>query len=199
MPSQTPPEGRGTDPSLLAARRDQATVSKYGADISRTVAGVLTRQPATHVDHRGSVFEIVNDDPEYWSQPVVYAYQFSIHPGQIKGWGLHERKSDRYTLIRGDLLTLLHDARPDSPTYGVTQKVILSERGIRQLIIPPFVWHMNVAFGTQESILVNHPTEVYHHENPDRLLLPFDAPEIPVDVASYFPVQWRGANQSVPS
>jgi dTDP-4-dehydrorhamnose 3,5-epimerase len=182
--------GADLDPSVRAARRDLATVTKSGSVLGSRIEGVHTRQPPTHVDHRGTVFEIVNDDPEYWQHPIVYAYQFSVHPGQVKGWGLHERKHDRYTLLRGDLLTILHDARPASPTHGVTQKVVLSERGTRQLTIPPFVWHMNVALGTTEVILVNHPTEVYHHADPDRLLLPPDTPEIPVDVSEYYPKQW---------
>jgi dTDP-4-dehydrorhamnose 3,5-epimerase len=178
-------------PSIRAARRDHATVTKEGHDVSRVIDGVITRTPPTHTDHRGTVFEIFNDDPFYWSDPVVYCYQFSVHPGQVKGWGLHEHKVDRYTLIRGDVLTLLHDARPDSPTYGLTQKVALSERGLRQLLIPRYVWHLNIALGPSEAVLINHPTERYVHDNPDRMLLPPDTDVIPVDVYSLFPVQWR--------
>jgi len=106
---------------------------------------------------------------------------------------LHERKDDRYSLITGELLTILYDARLDSPTHGVVQKVTLTTQGVRQLRIPTGVWHMNVNVGSEEAFLVNHPTEAYHHANPDRLLLPWDAPEIPVDLREFFPIQFSGS------
>jgi hypothetical protein len=43
--------------------------------------------------------------------------------------------------------------------------------------------------GTEEVFLINHPTQVYKHENPDRLLLDWDTNEIPVDLAQFFPIQ----------
>jgi len=124
---------------------------------------------------------------DYWDGPVVYAYQFSVRPHQIKGWGLHERKADRYTIISGEVLLFLYDARADSPTHGVSMKFVLSDRGVRQVTIPPFVWHLSANVGSVDAHLVNFPTEVYHHESPDRRLLPWGTPEIPVDVRSHLP------------
>ena len=49
-----------------------------------------------HVDHRGSLFEIVNFDHPFWQEPVVYAYAITIRPGRIKGWGMHKLQTDRY-------------------------------------------------------------------------------------------------------
>jgi dTDP-4-dehydrorhamnose 3,5-epimerase len=34
---------------------------------------------------------------------------------------------------------------------------------------------------------VNFPTEPYNHEAPDRLMLPWDTDELPVDVSKYLP------------
>lgn len=186
---------RTVDATVTVAKRDVATVTKTGETVDTSIYGVKTRSVVTHMDHRGSVFEIFNEDPDYWTEPAVYNYQFSIFPGNIKGWGLHEFKIDRYTLTRGDVLTLLYDARTESPTHGLVQKVVLSERGVRQLTIPTHVWHINIALGNSESILVNHPTKTYVHDNPDRLLLPFDTTAIPADVRSFFPPQRKGMNQ----
>ena len=66
-----------------------------------------------------------------------------------------------------------------------------ADQGVRQLRIPTGVWHMNVNIGDHEAFLINHPTAVYHHEAPDRLLLPWDTDQLPVDLADYFPVQHR--------
>lgn len=178
------------DPSVTAARRDVATVTPSGQSLAHSIHGVSTVSPVNHVDHRGRVFEIYAGDSSHWEQPLVYCYAFTVRPGLTKGWGLHEHKDDRYTLISGELLTVLYDARVDSPTHGLVQKVTLTAEGIRQLRIPSGVWHLNVCLGPTEAYLINHPTQVYDHGAPDRLLLPWDSPEIPFDARSVFPAQF---------
>lgn len=167
--------------------RDRQTVTREGASTMETIDGVSTRTPVTHVDHRGALFEIYNGDPDVWPEPVVYAYQSSVFPGQIKGWSRHEIKGDRYTLTSGELLVLLFDGRKDSPTHGMLQTVPLSPRAVRQCTIPAGVWHMLINLGTEEAQLLNLPTHPYRHEQPDRILLPWDTDEIPVDVRQFLP------------
>lgn len=167
--------------------RDTQTVTSQGVSTLATVDGVVTRTPVVHLDHRGALFEINNGDPELWPEPIVYVYQTSVAPHQIKGWARHEVKVDRYTLSSGELLLLLYDGREGSRTHGVLQRVVLSPRGVRQVTIPVGVWHMLINLGNEEAYLVNLPTERYHHEAPDRILLPWDSPEIPVDVKAYLP------------
>lgn len=176
-----------TSPKDIVGTRDEQTVTKAGVSTAATIAGVKTRSTANHLDHRGSVFEIFEGDMDFWETPVVYAYQFSVRPHQMKGWGLHEHKIDRYTMITGEVLLFLYDSRPDSPTHGVSQKIVLSDRGVRQVIIPSFVWHLTVNLGLDEARLINFPTMVYHHEAPDRILLPWDSDSIPVDVSAHLP------------
>ena len=179
-----------SDPSVIAARKDSATVTPHGQSLAPCIEGVHTSAPVNHVDHRGRVFEIGGGAKSQWDQPVVYCYAFSVRPGQTKGWGLHEHKDDRYTLITGEVMTCLYDARGDSPTKGLVQKVILTPEGIRQLLIPSGVWHLTICLSTTEAFLINHPTQVYIHEAPDRLLLPWNTPDIPVDVRAYFHTQF---------
>ena len=167
--------------------RDEQTVTKSGAPTSRTIEGVKTRSTVNHVDHRGAVFEIYEGENDFFENPVVYAYQFSVAPRVIKGWGVHEHKADRYTIISGEILEFLYDGRPSSPTFGLTQRLVMSDRAVRQLIIPAGVWHLSVNLGDEEARLVNFPTEVYHHEAPDRRTLPWDSLEIPVHIADYLP------------
>jgi len=177
------------DSTVDAAVGDIQTVTSDGKQVGTTIDGVQMFAPTNHVDHRGRVFEIFPGMNDYWKDPVVYCYAFSVRHQQVKGWGLHREKDDRYTLITGELMTVLFDARLDSPTHGVVQKVTLSPQGIRQLLIPTGVWHMNVNIGESEVHLINHPTQVYHHANPDRLLLPWNTREISVDIAEFFPKQ----------
>ena len=177
------------DESVSASIRDQQTVTVAGRSTALSIEGVKTHMPVVHTDHRGRVFEIFPGEDEYWTKPIVYCYMFSVRVNQLKGWGLHLEKDDRYTLISGEIMTVLYDARLDSPTHGLVQRVYLSEQGVSQITIPPGIWHANVNIAQAESRLINHPTEVYHHERPDRLLLPWDTEKIPADLASLFPIQ----------
>ena len=167
--------------------RDVQTVTAVGRPTGRTIDGVVVHQPVTHADHRGWVFEMHNLDPALGGEPLVWAYADMIRPGQIKGWARHEVKVDRYTLIAGTMLMLLHDGRADSPTSGLTQAVVLSPVAARQVRIPVGVWHLIANPGPGEAYFVNLPTEPYHHDAPDRILLPWDTDELPVDVRDYLP------------
>lgn len=171
----------------LPGRPDVQTVTRDGRPTTPTIDGVELRTPVTHVDHRGALHEIYNGDPELWPEPIVHLYQSSVFAGQIKGWSRHTTKIDRYTLATGELLVLLYDGRPESPTHGVTQSIMITARGVRQVRIPAGVWHLLINLGPDEAHVINMPTEPYHHEAPDRILLPWDSDEIPVDVRSYLP------------
>lgn len=180
------------DATEQAAARDQATVTSQGTSLASTVEGVVTTSPVNHVDHRGRVFEVwPGVENEFWKDPVVYCYTFTVRTNQTKGWGLHQHKDDRYTLIHGEVLTVLYDARVDSASHGLVQKVTLTPQGTRQLLIPRGVWHININLAETESFLINHPTQVYEHSTPDRLLLPWDTESIPFDVNTVLPNQFR--------
>lgn len=84
------------------------------------------------------------------------------------------------------------DGRPGSPTEGLEQSVVLSPAAEQMLTIPTGVWHLDLNVGRDECILLNHPTRPYQHDDPDRWLLPWNTPEIPVDVSRYFPQQYAG-------
>ena len=96
-------------------------------------------------------------------------------------------KIDRYTLIVGQLLVLLHDARaglgdprPDAGRGAVDRARAADPDPRRRL-------HLLANIGGEDAHFVNLPTEPYHHEAPDRILLPWDTDELPVDVRHYLP------------
>ena len=179
------------DDSVKHSVKDIQTTMADGTRVEARIDGVLVNKVTNHIDNRGRLFEVWNSTQEFWQDPVVYCYMFSVRANTVKGWGIHLNKIDRYTLICGEIMTVLYDPRMQSPTFGNIQKVTLSEQGVRQLVIPKGVWHINVNVAERESFLINHPTEIYDHESPDRYLLPFDSSEIPFDVRSLFPIQNR--------
>ena len=180
-----------TEFERFGAVADGPTVDSSGVSLRGGIDGVLTRSVVSHVDHRGRVYELINiqRDPEFWNDPVIASYVFTIREGTIKGWGVHEHKEDRYNLISGETMTVLYDARFDSPTYQQVQEVSLSPQGIRQLLIPAGVWHLSVNVAPEETVLVNFPSQPYNYDAPDRLTLPWYSDNIPVDVEKYFPRQ----------
>jgi dTDP-4-dehydrorhamnose 3,5-epimerase len=187
------------DPSparaTLQGTCDVPTVRADGSSLSGNLHGVIAHQPPIHVDHRGALVEMFTR-PEFWEKDFAYAYQTSIRPGMLKGWFAHQEKMDRYHIVAGELLLLLYDDRPESPTRGQAQKLLLSERSARQVLIPPRIWHLSLNVGQGEAILVNLPSSLYNHEKPDRAHIPFDSADIPVDVRAFFPVTFMGAQDA---
>ena len=177
----------GKSKLLIGAKKDVSSVSKDGQLLSGNISGVFVHKPPVHVDHRGELVEMFTM-PDFWEAEFAYAYQTSIRPGMLKGWFAHEKKLDRYHIASGELLVLLYDDRENSPTKGMVQKIVLAATTNRQVMIPPYVWHLSVNIGSVDAILVNLPSTHYDHQNPDRFHISIDSGDIPVDVRSYFPV-----------
>jgi dTDP-4-dehydrorhamnose 3,5-epimerase len=131
------------------------------------------------VDERGTVCELFDTRWLWHPDPLVFAYMFTLRPGMVKGWGLHERHDDRYFIISGELEVVLYDVRPDSNTRNTISRVVLSEFDRRLLCIPAGIWHANRNIGSKDVLVVNFPTQPYDHDNPDKQRLPIDTDAIP--------------------
>ena len=89
------------DTTLAASIRDVATVRQDGESLQQVVDGVKFREAVTHVDERGSVFEMYDPRWNWHPEPLVFAYCFTIRPGYVKGWNLHREHEDRYFAAAG--------------------------------------------------------------------------------------------------
>jgi dTDP-4-dehydrorhamnose 3,5-epimerase len=174
-------------PSVEAAVFDSRTTTDDGEAITAEIDGVVATRLTVHTDHRGRLFEVFSRTLPGSETPVVHAYTFTIRPSYIKGWGLHLEKDDRYTIIIGEVTTVLFDARRDSPTYERSARFVLGPSGHQQLRIPAGVWHASINIGPSEAFILNMPTHAYHHDAPDRLTLPWDTDRIPVDLRRVVP------------
>jgi dTDP-4-dehydrorhamnose 3,5-epimerase len=143
------------------------------------IDGVKVKQTAVIGDTRGIILEVADSRDEFWSEPISYVYLGTCRPGKAKGWGYHQSHTDRYTVIDGEMLLVLFDDRDDSPTKGVVQEFYLTREGRNQVMIPPGVWHAHQNLGQGDLVFLNSPTDVFHHENPDKLRLPLDTDQIP--------------------
>ncbi len=166
-----------------AARRDRATVGAGGGLLPAAIEGVVVERLSPIVDGRGSLTPFLDVRRPFWSEPVVYAYEFTIMAGRIKGWGMHERQTDRYLVAGGRVRVALFDGRSESPTRGRVAELHFSERAPGVVQIPPGVWHADQNYGETEARLVNFPTVPYDAAEPDKQRIDPHAGVIPFDWA----------------
>jgi dTDP-4-dehydrorhamnose 3,5-epimerase len=165
---------------LPHADRDSPTVTSTGQRMAR-IEGVEVVVLRPHVDHRGSLTEVLTLANPFWREPLVHAYLFTIRPGRIKGWGMHKRQADRYLGIRGQVRVVLFDGRVDSPTHGAYDQYFLGEEHPTLVGIPPGVWHADQNVGTDEAAILNFPTVAYDPDEPDKYRIDPHSGEIPFD------------------
>lgn len=158
------------DPSELSVLPvpDPQTVTPGGERLGEIIDG-----------ERGSLTEIYNPAWDLADEPLVYAYQATIHPGQKKGWVVHLEQADRLFFSNGAAKVVLYDARRSSPSHGLAQELFLGEVNRGLVKIPPGVVHAVVNVGPRELRFVNLPTRPYCHESPDKSRLPLDTDAIP--------------------
>lgn len=165
--------------TMAAAVKDKATVTSEGKPTRRLTEGVVIREVPTHLDARGSVVEMFDPAWGWHPDPIVFAYSFSIKPGYVKGWNLHQLHEDRYFLLQGEMELVLYDPRPKSATCGEICRIPLSHHRRCIVNVPRNVWHADYNVGTSEVLVVNFPTMAYNHADPDKWRLPIDTDLIP--------------------
>ncbi len=158
---------------------DRQTVTPDGESIARLPAGVSFYDVPIQIDERGSVRELFDLRWDWHPDPLVFAYCFTIRPGFIKGWGMHQHHEDRYYVLSGEMEAVLYDERTDSPTFGLVANIVLSEYRGRLMNIPAGVWHADRNLGSKDVVVVNFPTIPYDHASPDKYRLPLDTDRIP--------------------
>lgn len=176
-----PPSPDLLSQTMGAARKDAETVDAAGRPVDTPPPGVEIRPLRTIVDARGSLVEIYDPRWGVHAEPLAYSYVFTVRPGVVKGWGLHERHDDRYAILFGRIDLVLYDVRPDSPACGRIHRISLHEHERKLVTIPAFVWHADHNVGDTEAVVVNFPTRLYDHASPDKHRLPVDTPLIPYD------------------
>jgi dTDP-4-dehydrorhamnose 3,5-epimerase len=164
-----------------AAVRDRPTVDATSSELSPGIDGVEIRRLTIHADPRGMLTPVFDTRDPFWVDPIVFAYRFSILPGRIKGWGMHELQTDRYFMVSGDVRVVLFDGRPDSLSSGSIAVINFTDRTPGLVKIPPGVWHADQNWGQTEAHIVNFPTRPYDTDHPDKFridpwsdVIPFD-------------------------
>jgi len=160
--------------------RDVPTIGAEGRQRTQ-LEGVVVAPGIVHADHRGTLMETINFDDDFWEEPVVYAYSFTVAPGRIKGWGMHKLQTDRYAILAGGIRVVLYDGRPDSSTFQRFAEFYFSDEAPGFLRIPPGVWHADQNIGEASCRVINFPTRPYDRDTPDKYRIDPASGEIPFD------------------
>jgi dTDP-4-dehydrorhamnose 3,5-epimerase len=173
------PEATVNLPIPVTPVKEQPSVTSDGVSLKPWIEGVKVRYQRSIEDARGEVTEVYRPSWGLDDQPLVYVYQVGVRPGAIKGWVVHERQEDRIFHITGTTHWALYDHRAGSPTQGLLNEIVLSEKNRALLIIPRGVYHAVQNIGTTDAIFVNMPTRPYDHGDPDKYRLPLKNGLIP--------------------
>jgi dTDP-4-dehydrorhamnose 3,5-epimerase len=163
------------------AQKDVSSVDADSRELPAEIEGVVLERLRTHADHRGALTPMLDLNRPFWAEPVVYAYEFTIRPGRIKGWGMHEFQADRYVITNGNVRVVLFDGRDDSPSGGRTAQFFFTEATPGTLRIPPGVWHADQNWGETIARLLNFPTRPYNPDSPDKHRIDPHSGAIPFD------------------
>ena len=89
------------------------------------IHGVEVKELAIHTDERGFFREVIraSDDifPEGFGQ---WSHTMSFQ-GVAKAWHVHQKQTDWWYVAVGTIKAALYDTRPDSPTHGETQELLM--------------------------------------------------------------------------
>ena len=138
-------------------------------------------------DDRGFLMEILRCDEEIFEN-FGQLYMTGCKLGTVKGWHYHKEQTDHFACVLGKALVVLYDNRPESPTHGEVQEVVLeappgngSLPGVspKVLKIPPLVLHGFTAMECDEARIVNVPTIPYRYKDPDEFRYPWNSADIP--------------------
>ncbi|MFZ0924419.1 MAG: dTDP-4-dehydrorhamnose 3,5-epimerase family protein [Candidatus Acidiferrales bacterium] len=142
------------------------------------IEGVRVKQLKMIPDERGRLMEILrHDDKEFIKFGQLY--MTTAYPGVVKGWHYHKLQIASFCTVRGLIKLVLYDAREKSPTHGEVNEFFQGEHHTILVQIPNFVYHGFKCISETEAIVINCPTEAYHHGKPDEFRVPYNDPSIP--------------------
>lgn len=144
------------------------------------IAGVKVKKLIRHADDRGFFQELVRVDedllPRFGQLSMAKTY-----PGVIKAFHYHEKQDDLWFFPVGNAQVVLHDLRPNSPTYRQTDVYYMGEDNPIVLFIPAGVAHGYRTLGHEPAVIIYLTTQPYNPADPDEKRLPYDDASIGFD------------------
>ena len=144
------------------------------------IDGVKTKKLKVNPDERGRVMEILREDDDLFVK-FGQVYMTTTYPGVVKAWHKHKKQTDNVACVQGMIKLALYDSREDSSTHKEINEFYLGIHNPLLVQIPPGIYHGWMCVSEEESVIINTPTEVYNHENPDEQRIDPHQNDIPYD------------------
>ncbi len=146
----------------------------------RLIDGVRIKPLQVVPDERGRLFEILRRDEPIFSR-FGQVYCTTVTHGVVKGWHYHKKQVDNFVCVSGMIKLVAYDGRKGSRTHGLVNEFFIGIHHQTLVQIPPLVHHGFKGLSEPEAIVINVPTEPYHHAKPDEYRLPPHSRKIPYD------------------
>ena len=146
------------------------------------IEGVQIKELVTHADERGFFREVIRSTDPFFAAGFGQLSHSLVLPGVLKAWHAHKRQAQWTYLAAGELDVVLHDTRPDSPTFRKTVELLLGDRhAARAYVMPPGVAHgYRCVNGPAHVIYVTSGT----YDPDDEVRIAHDDPAIGIDWTS---------------
>jgi len=129
------------------------------------IEGLLILEPTVFADERGYFFESFRQLPEL---PIFIQDNQSLSKyGTIRGLHMQKQPYSQAKLVRvlkGKVLDVAVDVRPNSPTYGKYLTIELSEENKKQLFIPENFLH-GFSVLSDEAVFFYKVNKYYNKES----------------------------------
>jgi dTDP-4-dehydrorhamnose 3,5-epimerase len=151
------------------------------------IEDVVVKELIPHSDERQIFREVIRATDEFFAEGFGQLSYACMNPGATKAWHIHWEQTDWWYVPIGAVKLVLHDLRPDSPTYHQTQEFLLGpDYGHRVVKIPPGVAHGSKVIGGVTH-LVYVTSRVYDPADEGRI--PHDDPGIGYDWTAPPPIR----------
>lgn len=147
------------------------------------IDGVVITPLRQIVDDRGKIMHMLRADSPVYQQFGEIYFSF-INPGAVKAWKIHHRMILNYAVPHGRVRLVLYDDRPESPTRGEVQELLLGEGNYCLVTVPPMIWNGFEGLSEAPAILANCAT------------LPHDANEVERRAASDSGIPYSWSRQT---
>lgn len=144
------------------------------------IKGIRVKPLKVMADERGRLFEMLRrDEPLFKTFGQVYCT--TVNVGVVKGWHYHRKQMDNFVCVSGMIKLVAYDARPRSSTRGRINEFYLGVHNPLLVQMPAGVYHGFKGISHPEAVVINIPTEPYHHRHPDEVRLDPHQNDIPYD------------------
>ncbi len=141
----------------------------------KNIIGVKIYKKKVISDKRGKILHMLRKDDKHFSKfgEIYFSYVFG---NQVKAWHIHKKMTLNYVAAFGKIKLVLFDNRKKSKTFGVFQKIILSNKNHYLVSIPPNIWNGFQSANGKLAVLAN--CSDIPHDPKEIKRLPYNDPEI---------------------